>query len=329
MKKLKEQAYKITSLEIQGATNIARYGIKILKEFAERHKDLPPKELWKQILEAEEIIFKSRRTEPAMRNGLKYIINRLSNDYYKFGEQVDFAAQLAEYADTYLDLLDKSKKLIIKIGAKRIPYKDDPKDFTIFTHCHSSVTTGILKEAWKQGKRFNVICTETRPKYQGRITAKELLDAGIPTRMVVDSAMRWAVRNFDIGMIITGADAITSEGTVLNKIGSRLLALVAREMHIPYYVATPLLKFNPDTAFGNLEKIDMRPYDEVWPDKPEQLEILNPAFETVSRRYIDGLITEAGIFPATVVSRVFYAQYPFLKPKIELDEENGDVTFIL
>ena len=104
-------------------------------------------------------------------------------------------------------------------------------------------------------------------------------------------------------MILIGADSLTAKGTVLNKIGSRLLALVAREMHVPFYVATPLLKYNPDSVFGTLEKIEMRDYSEIWPEKPDNLEILNPAFETISRRYIDGLITEAGIFPGTLVSQ--------------------------
>lgn len=318
---LKDACNDITSLKIQGATNVAKYGVKILKEFVFRHKDLPFDELWKQMLKAERLVYNSRATEPAMRNGLEYILTKLRIERDEKGKEMDLAESVGRYSEEYLDLLATSKKKIAEIGAKRIANWDDPNKFTIFTHCHSSVTTGILLKAWKEGRRFNVICTETRPKYQGRITAKELIDAGIPTKMVVDSAMRWAVRTHDIKMVITGADAITSEGTVLNKIGSRLLALVCREMHIPYYVATPLLKFNPDTAFGVLEEIDMRSFKEVWNDKPEPLKILNPAFETVSRRYIDGLITEAGIYPATIVFSVFYNTYPFYKLTVNNHQE--------
>ncbi|MHA1339069.1 MAG: translation initiation factor eIF-2B [Promethearchaeota archaeon] len=310
---LKKQCEKITSLEIQGATNVARYGAQILKEFVLRHKGEEFDQLWNNVMEATKVIYNSRDTEPAMRNGLEFIRKTLKKQYRDNGKQINIPKIVSNSAEEYIKMLEKSKKMIAQIGANRVPNKKDPYSFTILTHCHSSVTTGILLEAWKQGKKFNVICTETRPLYQGRITARELLDAGIPVKMIVDSAIRWAVRNFDIKMIITGADAITSEGTVLNKIGSRLLALVAREMHVPYYVATPLLKFNPDTAFGILEKIDMRKWDEVWPEKPANLEILNPAFETVSRRYIDGLITEAGIFPATIVFDMFYATYPMYK----------------
>ncbi|GAH00234.1 unnamed protein product, partial [marine sediment metagenome] len=62
--------------------------------------------------------------------------------------------------------------------------------------------------------------------------------------------MRWAVNHFEVDLILIGADSITSEGTVLNKIGSRLLALVAHEEHVLFYVASPLLKYNPETLFG-------------------------------------------------------------------------------
>ncbi|MHA1643243.1 MAG: ribose 1,5-bisphosphate isomerase, partial [Promethearchaeota archaeon] len=141
---------------------------------------------------------------------------------------------------------------------------------------------------------------------------KELLDAGIKVIHVVDSAMRWAVNHYEVDLILVGADSITSEGTVLNKIGTRLLALVAHEEHVPFYVASPLLKYNPKTSFGILEKIEMRDPTEIWDFKHENLTILNPAFETVSRRYIDGLITEAGIFASSHVHYYFTKLYPDL-----------------
>ena len=310
---MKKEAGKITSLEIQGATNIANFGVKLLKDFANRHTNLKPAEMYKDLLLAENIIGKSRATEPAMYNGLEYIMKKFNQQKYKNDpDSTKIALDVAKFYEEYIGILESSKEKIMEIGANRVPMSDKP--ITIMTHCHSSITTGILIRAFEQGKNFNVICTETRPRYQGRLTAKELIDAGIDTTMISDSAMRWCMRNHEISFILIGADAITSEGTVLNKIGSRLLALASRELHVPFYVATPLLKFNPKSSFGSLEKIDMRPEEEVWPksERPEKLKILNPAFETISRRYISGLITEAGIFPASSVSTVFKQTYPFL-----------------
>ena len=190
-------------------------------------------------------------------------------------------------------MLKNSKRRIAEIGSRRIP--SSSQKFNVMTHCHSSLVTAILLEAKNQNKNFKVINTETQPRLQGRKTAKKLVEAGIEVIHVVDSAMRWAVRHFEVNLILIGVDSITSEGTIINKIGSRLLALVAHEEHVPFYVASPLLKYNPETNLGILETIEMREPEEIWENPPKGVEILNPAFETVSRRYIDGLITEANL----------------------------------
>ena len=307
MDQLLKEAEKIKSLEIQGATNVALNAIKFLSEYAKRLKSDNLEACFKKLYKARDILIDSRPTEPAMKNGLNYIMKKLENEkencYPKFISDV-----IEKYKNEYYDLLQNSKKRIAKIGARRIPAID--RKYIIMTHCHSSLVTAILLEAKRQNKNFKVINTETQPRLQGRITAKELINAGIEVIYVIDSAMRWAVRHFGVDMIIIGADSITSEGTIINKIGSRLLALVAHEEHVPFYVASPLLKYNPETNLGILETIEMRDSKEIWKDPPEGIEVLNPAFETVSRRYIDGLITEAGIFASSHVPNYFMKWYP-------------------
>ncbi len=312
MKQLKEAAGKITKLEIQGATNVAMFAVQSLVEFVRRNAHLGYKELWVKLYEAEKILYNSRPTEPAMRNGLMYIIGKLRKNEMN-GIEVDIPNMVEIYGEESDKLIKVAKKRIAKYGARLIPA--NRPDFTVQTHCHSSVVEGILIEAKNQGKEFNVVATETRPFYQGRTTATKLMDHGIEVTQVVDSAMRWVARNLKSDLILIGADAVTSEGTVLNKIGSRLLALVAREDHIPLFVATPLLKYSPNTAFGNYEHIEMRDVREItkdWPDAPKGLHLLNPAFESVNRLYINGLITEAGIFPSGEVHSMFRHTYRFL-----------------
>jgi ribose 1,5-bisphosphate isomerase len=313
MEQLIKDAAKITALEIQGATNVAMFAVKSLVNFTKRNATLNRVDLWKALYKAEKILYNSRPTEPAMRNGLMYILGKLRSEQKEGIAETDMATMVEIYGTEYEEVIIEAKERIAKYGARLIPA--NRPDFTVQTHCHSSVVEGILIEAAKQGKKFNVVSTETRPFYQGRMTAKKLIDHGIEVTQVVDSAMRWVARNLKSDMIIIGADAVTSEGTVLNKIGSRLLALVAREDHIPLYVATPLLKYSPNSAFGNYEHIEMRDVNEVtkdWPDKPAKLKILNPAFETVNRLYISGLITESGIFPSGEVHSTFRHTYRFL-----------------
>jgi len=265
-------------------------------------------------VEAKAILFQTRATEPALRNGLNYIMNRLKKKIGSLSIE-EILELITSCKDEYKLLMKNSKKKIAEIGARRIPDVSTDDNFVIMTHCHSSIVNAILLEAKRQGKDhfkvvFKVVATETQPRLQGRKTVRKLLDAGIEVIHVVDSAMRWIVNHYEVDLIIIGADSITSEGTIINKIGSRLLALVAHEEHVPFYVASPLLKYNPQTSFGILEKIEMRDPKEVWEDAPEGLTILNPAFETVSRRYIDGLITEAGIFASSHVHNYFAKLYP-------------------
>jgi ribose 1,5-bisphosphate isomerase len=310
MKKLLENAQKIKSLEIQGATNIAISAIDFLCEYAKRLKCEDIEACFKKLYEAQVLLIDTRPTEPAMKNGLKFIMRKLEQERESIIPTY-ISDIIEKYKNVYYDMLQNSKKKIAEIGTRRFPSND--QKFNVMTHCHSSLVTGILLEAKRQGKLFKVINTETQPRLQGRKTSKKLLEAGIEVIHVVDSAMRWAVKHYQVDIIIIGADSITSEGTIINKIGSRLLALVAHEEHVPFYVASPLLKYNPETNLGILETIEMRNPQEIWENPPEGIEILNPAFETVSRRYIDGLITEAGIFASSHVPNYFAKLYPELK----------------
>ncbi len=313
MEELNKNAKKIKSLEIQGATNVALSAIQFLSDYAHQmEKECQcPDDWFGKLNEARDILFKTRETEPTMRNGLNYIIKKLEKniDLIECGKILEL---ILKYKEEYQNMIDKARKKIAEFGARRIPETAMANEFIVMTHCHSSFVDAILIEAIKQGKNFKVISTETRPLFQGRKSVKILQNAGIDVIHVVDSAMRWAVNYFEVDLILIGADSITSEGTVLNKIGSRLLALVAHEEHVPFYVASPLLKYNPQTSFGILEKIEMRDPHEIWEKSPANVRIMNPAFETVSRRYIDGLISEAGIFASSHVPTYFRKLYPDL-----------------
>lgn len=307
MKQLKKDAEKIKSLEIQGATNVAISAIDFLSDYAKRLSEENVASCFESLDRARKILMNTRPTEPAMKNGLKFITSKLEKERISCSVE-NIPEKIETYKNQYLEMLQNSKKKIAEIGVRRFPQGD--KKFVVMTHCHSTLVTAILLEAKRLNKNFKVVNTETQPRLQGRKTANELLEAGIEVVHVIDSAMRWAVRHFQVDIILIGADSITSEGTIINKIGSRLLALVAHEEHVPFYACTPLLKYNPETNLGLLETIEMRDPKEVWENAPEGMTIVNPAFETVSRRYIDGIITEAGIFASSHVPTYFAKLYP-------------------
>ena len=296
-------ADRIRKLEVQGARNVAIAAIKALEALAEETRSKTRKEFMKELLDARAILFDSRATEPLMRNAVRWIISQVKNSGK---EKVGALAEIMYSSSSqFLENLKASKECITEIGAKRI--RDNS---VVFTHCHSSTVTHLLGKAKKDGKSFEVVCTETRPVFQGRITTKELLALGVKTTFIVDSAARSFMRNADL--VVVGADAITSEGNIINKIGTGTIALLAHEARKPFYVVAELLKFDPATACGDYEEIEERSPDEVWKDAPEKLVIRNPAFDVTRRDFIHGIICEEGVIPPHSVNEVIQRKYPWI-----------------
>jgi ribose 1,5-bisphosphate isomerase len=296
-------AEKIRKLEVQGARNVAIAAVKALQALAEETKAKTKTEFLSELSEAQAVLFASRETEPLMRNAVKWVISQVENCSI---ETVSGLCQIiVSSAKEFLKHLSDSREHIAEIGAKRIS-----DGAVIFTHCHSSTVTRLLAKAKKDGKNFKVICTETRPAYQGRITAKEMVELGVDTTFIVDSAARTFMGNVDI--VIVGADAITSEGNVVNKIGTSTIAALAYEARKPFYVVSELLKFDPATLKGECEKIEQRSPNEVWNEAPEKLFVRNPAFDVTPSRYIHGLICEEGIITPESILEAMQRRHPWV-----------------
>ncbi len=248
----------IKTLKIQGASNVAKAGINAWLIAKDKKK-------------ATKLLIGARPTEPMLRNALKYL--------NKGGD-----------AQKLLKTIDEAMQKIAKYGSRLIQ-----NGYIVYTHCHASTVEMILKEAKKEGRKFEVHVTETRPDYQGRITATNLSKAGIKTTLYVDSAALAALKNAD--MMLIGSDAITAYGGIVNKIGSYMFAKLANELETPVYVADVALKFDPNTRYGNLEKIEQRSENEVWPSHPRGVRIVNNVFDFVPNIYITSMITEFGIMP--------------------------------
>jgi ribose 1,5-bisphosphate isomerase len=303
MEKVIEAAGRIKKLEIQGATNVAFEAVRALVEQMKLSEAQDRESVLNEISQAREILFNSRETEPFMRNAIRYVEWNMREAEWK--TTTEFKRLIQTFSDDLLTEFREARKRIIEVGSKRI--LDGSR---VMTHCHSSAVSGILRAAKVNGRDFQVIVTETRPRYQGRITAKEMIEAGIKTTMIVDSAVRNFMNKADL--VLVGADAITSEGNVINKIGTSQVALAAQEARTPFYVATELLKFDPQTIHGDYEAIEERPPDEIWPDAPEGLTIRNPAFEVTRRDYIHGIICEEGLISPQSILEAVRRRYPWI-----------------
>ncbi len=296
-------AKRIKTLEVQGARNVAITAIKAIEGLTANSKAQSKTQFVNKLFEAREMLFGSRETEPLMRNAVRRIIHEVEKS--KEQDPNELANLVHQASSKFLQDLEATKERIAEIGSRRIQSSS-----RILTHCHSSTVTYLFERAKKEGKQFEVTCTETRPLFQGRITAQELLDLGVNTTMIIDSAVRFFMNKVDLVMV--GADAITSEGNIVNKIGTSLVALAANEARTPFYVVSELLKFDPSTIHGEYEKIEERNRNEIWSDAPSKIEIRNPAFDITRRNFIHGIICEEGIISPHSVLDVVRKRYSWL-----------------
>ena len=287
----------IKYLKVQGATNVAVSSVNALKIFAEQNKRKRKVDFIHSVNTLRKILFKARPTEPAMRNAVNYVLADIEIEE-------DTAKTIKQRTKDIEYHFKNAKELIAKFGAKKIQ-----KKMIIFTHCHISAVIETLKSA-KKRVNFEVHNTETRPRLQGRITAKELARAGIPVVHYVDSAARLALKKADLMLI--GADAITTEGKIINKIGSEMFAEIADKYDIPVYSCTDSWKFDPETVFGYEEEIEKRSEKEVWPNPPRGVRIDNHAFEKIDSDLITGIISELGIYKPSVFVDQIRRAYPWI-----------------
>jgi len=282
-KTVEEIARDIKSIRIQGATNVALATLEGMRiEFEQAGKI-------KNVLRIGTLLANTRTNEPMARNSVKYIKFATNK-----GVLIDDA--IADYER----LIKDAKSDIRKMGASILnKYK------VILTHCHSSTSTGIIIDAFKNNPDLKVVSTETRPKYQGRITSEELFEAGVDVTMIVDSASASFIvddRYLPVEAIIIGADELLKNGSVINKVGSYQMALASEDGKDEFYVATSLLKLDPDRDIV-FPEIEIRDAEEVWGEAPRGMKIINPSFEVVPGKLITGLITELGLIkPGEVLS---------------------------
>src|SRR6266700_6293550 len=184
-----------------------------------------------------------------------------------------------------------------------------PSSGGVLTHCNAGALAtcgygtalGVIRAAVEQGKKIHVYADETRPFLQGsRLTAWELMKDGIPTTVISDNMAGVMMRQGKIGAVIVGADRIAANGDVANKIGTYMLAVLAKAHGIPFYVAAPFSTVDLDTPDGSRIPIEQRNPREVTHIAGKQMvpdgtEVENPAFDVTPAKYVSAIVTEKGI----------------------------------
>jgi len=183
---------------------------------------------------------------------------------------------------------------------------------SLLTHCNAGAlaTAGMgtalapMYVAAEQGKQLHVYADETRPLLQGaRITAWELMQAGIPVTLITDSMAARVMQEGKVDAVFVGSDRIAANGDVCNKIGTYGVALSAQAHGIPFYVVAPLSTIDPSLSDGSKIPIEERPAAEITEGlgrltAPAGVDTYNPAFDVTPARLVTGLITEVGLLTA-------------------------------
>ncbi|MFN7936852.1 MAG: S-methyl-5-thioribose-1-phosphate isomerase [Bryobacteraceae bacterium] len=196
------------------------------------------------------------------------------------------------------------------IGANGAGLVPDGK--RVLTHCNAGALAtagygtalGVIRAAVEAGKQIAVYADETRPFLQGaRLTAWELQQDGIETKIITDNMAGHFLRAGKIGCVVVGADRIARNGDVANKIGTYSVAVLAKENGVPFYVAAPISTLDLTLTSGEQIPIEERPAAEVThvfgvAVAPDGIGVENPAFDVTPNRYVTGIITEKGVATA-------------------------------
>jgi len=190
-----------------------------------------------------------------------------------------------------------------KFGAEYMP-----KEGQVMTQCNAGALAtagigsalGVIRVAYEQGHKLHVLVPETRPYLQGaRLTAWELDRGGIPLTLITDNMVGHFLKTGKVGAIVTGADRIARNGDTANKIGTYPMAVLAKENHVPFYIAAPISTLDLSIPDGEHIPIEERSAEEVTHIRGVRIapdvHAAHPAFDVTPNRYIHAIFTERGV----------------------------------
>ncbi len=295
-------AKAIIGMEIRGAPAIgvaAAYGLALAAVYsrAERLEDLMA-----ELEEARRVLASTRPTAFNLFWALHRVMERAREAAGK-GRDAVVRAVVEEAKRIHVEDVETNIRLG-RIGAKLIEDGD-----TILTHCNAGALAtagygtaeGVMRAAVEEGKRIRVIATETRPLLQGaRLTVWELVKEGIEVKLITDNMVGYIMYRGLVDKVVVGADRITADGYVANKIGTYMIATMAHRHGVPFYVAAPSSTFDLSLQ-GDAIPIEERSPDEVRtilgkltitiPSVP----VYNPAFDITPPELVTAIISEKGI----------------------------------
>ncbi|WP_044915660.1 S-methyl-5-thioribose-1-phosphate isomerase [Butyrivibrio sp. WCE2006] len=305
-------------LQVRGAPAIgvaAGFGLYILMKHS---KAASYEEFMKELREKSDYLNSSRPTAV----NLSWALKRMESHVVKTADEMGIKEN-ASGADFDINTLieamrDESERIKAedidvcrRIGENGLTLIKD--GFGLLTHCNAGqlcackygTATAPMYLAHEKGYNIKVYCDETRPLLQGaRLTAFELHSAGIDTTLLCDNMSASLMKSGAIDAIFVGCDRVAANGDAANKIGTSVVATVAKRYNIPFYVCAPTSTIDISTKTGadiNIEQRKPEEVTEMWYKErmaPEGVKVYNPAFDVTDNELITGIVTEYGILRA-------------------------------
>ncbi len=297
-----EVAQGIRSMVVRGAPAIgcaAAYGV-ALQALAYKHADKPGFE--QAMAHGFEVLAASRPTAV----NLFWALQRMKDFFqaHAHQSQTQLAVALLALAHEISAEDVRINRAMGDLGAALL--KDGAR---VLTHCNAGALAtaghgtalGVIRSAVEAGKKISVFADETRPFLQGaRLTAWEMVQENIPVTLITDNMAGHLMKCGEVDAVIVGTDRVAANGDVANKIGTYMVAVLARRHNIPFYVACPLSTIDMQLPHGDAIPIEERSHDEVtgfgaqrW--APTGVQVRNPAFDVTPAELVSALITEKGV----------------------------------
>jgi methylthioribose-1-phosphate isomerase len=254
------------------------------------------------------------RTRPTAVN-LFWAIERMRTTFNQAKSSLDVETLKQLLVDEAAKIFDEdiaSNRAIGRFGEPLIP-----DNATVLTHCNAGALAtagdygtalGVIRGARDAGKKIAVVADETRPFLQGlRLTAWELAKDNIPVTVITDNMAGHVMKTGKIDAVVVGADRIAANGDAANKIGTYMVAVLAREHGIPFYVAAPISTLDLTLASGDeipIEERDTREVTHIHDHQlsPDGIDVRNPAFDVTPNHLIAAIITDRGVARAPYVN---------------------------
>jgi translation initiation factor 2B subunit (eIF-2B alpha/beta/delta family) len=270
-----------------GATEAAMVFLDYMKKSLSQTKSM--KELYANLASLARRFYEERPTSALLVNTIKKLaIRALELRDRSFDEALH---NLLKLIDEEVDYSRRSVDELAQLASRRIP-----DDSVVLTHSYSTTVIKTLSLAHEKGKIKQVFVTESRPGGEGLHTARVLSERGLKTTLITDSAVSFFLDK--VSLVVVGAEAITANGALVNKIGTSMIALASYHRRKRMIVLAGTYKFSFETVYGELIRIPEAsldllgfPKDLLYPN----VLVKAPLMDVTRPQYIDAIITEKGV----------------------------------